>query len=380
MILLLIVLAPNFISLNSKTVHADELSDTILDQMNNIDLSELDKYFDSLGTIPEGKDIYTVVVDLLNGRYDGDYDSIIQYLFSTLLVKIKDMLPTMVALVAIAIFCGVMQNLRSGFSSEGVSDVIFFACFSCVVLMLSKSVIGFYNETKSTIENLSSLSAATSPIILTLMTAVGANVSASVYTPTVAFLAGTIMNLALTVLLPMIGTIAIFSTVSSLTGNLNLTKFADCANSIVKWIIGITITVFTLFMSVQGITSATFDGVSIKAAKYTISNSIPIVGGLLRDGFDIVVAGSVLIKNAVGVSVIIALFYTIVAPITGMIAFSLLLKIVCAVSESVSDARISNVCNVMSKFVTYLIAITLMVGLMFFIIVLLMIFSANAFV
>jgi hypothetical protein len=54
-------------------------------------------------------------------------------------------------------------------------------------------------------------------------------------------------------------------------------------------------------MTVQGITSASIDGISIRATKYAISNSIPIVGGFLRDGFDIVIAGSVLIKNAVGI-------------------------------------------------------------------------------
>lgn len=50
--------------------------------------------------------------------------------------------------------------------------------------------------------------------------------------------------------------------------------------------IGLSITIFTFFMSAQGLSSAVIDGVSFRAAKYAITNSIPIVGGFLKDGFD----------------------------------------------------------------------------------------------
>ena len=111
-----------------------------------------------------------------------------------------------------------------------------------------------------------------------------------------------------------------------------------------------------------------------------MSNSIPIVGGLLRDGFDIVVAGSVLIKNSVGVVCIIGILYYVISPVIYIATFSLLLKIITAIIQPITDDRITSFCTSVSKGISYLNACILVVGLMFFIIVLLMIISANAFI
>ena len=166
---------------------------------------------------------------------------------------------------------------------------------------------------------------------------------------------------------------------TSFSNTIRLTKFSELTVSTIKLIIGLTVTVFGVFLSVQGITSATFDGISIKATKYAISNSVPLVGGLLKDGFDMVIAGSVLIKNAVGIMSLIALLFTLLNPVLYLWAFSFLLKVVSAITEPITDVRISSFFMSMSKTVTYLTVILLAVGLMFFITIMLLIMSANAF-
>ncbi len=219
-----------------------------------------------------------------------------------------------------------------------------------------------------------------SPIIITLMVAVGGNVSASVYKPSVAFLSSGIINVFMYAVIPLISFMTIFNIANNFSSSIKLGKFSDFFASTIKWIIGIVITIFTMFLSVQGITCANFDGISVKAAKYAISNSIPLVGGFLKDGFDLVVAGSVLIKQSVGFAVLFALFILVFSPVINMVAFSLLLKLVSSIIEPISDVRISNFCMGLSKTVSYLIASILSVGFMVFITVLLMIFSANAFI
>ena len=92
-----------------------------------------------------------------------------------------------------------------------------------------------------------------------------------------------------------------------------------------------------------------------------------------------ILAGSVLIKNAVGIAVVVALFYMILSPVLNLAVFSLLLKLTAALVEPISDSRIANFCVSMSKTVTYLTVTLLAVGFMLFVTVLLMIFSANAF-
>ncbi|MBQ8426623.1 MAG: hypothetical protein IJX16_02550, partial [Clostridia bacterium] len=68
------------------------------------------------------------------------------------------------------------------------------------------------------------------------------------------------------------------------------------------------------------------------------------------------------------------------SPIIYIAVFSMLLKFTAAITENVSDVRISNFCTSMSKCVSYLCASIVMVGFMFLIMIILMILSANAFI
>ena len=73
-----------------------------------------------------------------------------------------------------------------------------------------------------------------------------------------------------------------------------------------------------------------------------------------------------------------ALFVCILSPVIKIAVFSLLLKLVAAVTESISDSQISDLCSCLSKSLSYLNVLILLSGFMMFILILLMIFSANA--
>lgn len=359
-------------------VKADSLKDTIENQLGNLDLSEIEDYFNNIESKPDVS-YYSYILKMLNGEYELNFNSIFDYFLCVFFNQVIETLPLFLSIIAISIFCGLLQNFKSSFLSENTSEIIFFICFIVVIMLLSSEIITIYNNAKNTIENISKLTQIMSPIILTLMIASGGTISASIYKPTVAFLSGGAISIFLNVVIPLVGIMILFSVVSNFSTSIKLNKFIDCASSIIKWVIGLTVTIFGIFISVNGIASATHDGISIRAAKYAITNTIPIVGGFIKDGFDLIVAGSVLIKNTIGISVVFVLFFTLLSPIIYIAVFSLLLKFTAAITENVSDVRISNFCTSMSKCITYLCASIVMVGFMFLITIILMILSANAF-
>ena len=365
---------------NNGVVWADELSDSIRDQLQSIDFSELNDFLEGIPEVSNQYDFFSMVSSSLNGEYVSDYNSILDYFINLFFSGICKVVPIFISILAISIFCGIMQNSRSSFAEESVSNVTFWVCFLSIILLLSTTLIGFWDTIKNAIENIAKFSEIMSPIMLSLMVAAGGNVSASMYSPTVAFLSSGIINVVLTIVLPLIGVVTIFSIISNFSSAVKINKLIEFIYGVIKWILGITVTVFTLFLSVNGISGASHDGVTMKLAKYTISNSIPIVGGFLRDGFDVVVAGSVLIKNAIGIGGIFILFYIIIAPTLSLAAFSLMIKLVAGLIEPVTDPRLSSLCMSISKCISYLNACLLSVGFMFFITILLMTFSVNAFI
>ena len=363
---------------NFEMVYADSLSENIEEQLNKIDFGELENFFNSI--VSTDIDFYTYVNKLLKGEYSVDYNSIITYAVNTFFSGVLDKLPIFISVIAISILCGITQGAKNNGLTDSVSEITFFVCILGVILLLSTEIFSLYKNIEIIIKNIAKLSEIMSPIIITLMLAVGGNVSASVYKPTVAFLTNGIINVVLCVVLPLIGMMTALNITSSFSSNIKLSKFSDFITSAIKWIIGLIATIFGMFLTVQGITSAHFDGISIKAAKYAISNSIPIVGGFIKDGFDLVVAGSIIIKNSIGVAVIFLLFYMLISPILHLAVISLLLRLTAAIIEPICDSRISNFCVAMSKTTTYLTASLFLVGLMFFLTVLLMTFSASSFV
>ncbi len=378
LILILLICLSSFNSTN--IVYADALSDNINDQMQNLDLIKFEEFFNNICNLPDGTTFFGYVNGLLEGRYNLNFNNIFSYLLNSIFHSCKEFVPTFVSIVAISLFCNLMQKIKGDFVNESVGEVIIFVCLMSIIMLLTSQIISLWQNTKNIIENIAKLTEIMSPIILTLMVASGGNVSASVYKPVVAFLSNGVVSVFLYAIIPLVGIMLVFNIISSFSNTIKFDKYIGLSSGVIKWIIGLIITIFTIFLSVQGITSATFDGITIKATKYAISNSVPLVGGFIRDGFDLVVAGSVLIKNVMGITGVFALFYMILSPVLQILAFSFLLKLVSAIIQPIADKKITCFCEGMSKCVSYLNVAIISVGFMLFITILLITFSANAFI
>ena len=366
-----------------KTVNAESLEENIDEQLENLDLSGIESYLDSLSE--EERSIFangflSVVSDILNGKVSYTAEDVLQAFFRSMTEEFRSLIPHFAIILAIALLCTFVSSARANFLSESIKELIFYVCISAVIVILAADFGALVENSKNTIQKLTNLSQIMMPVIITLMIAGGGNVSAALYKPAVAFLTNGISNIFLNILIPIVGLIVVFSFLSSLSSSLKLGNAQNFLNSLIKWIIGLSVTVFAFFMSAQGLSSAVTDGISFRAAKYAITNSIPLVGGLLKDGFDLIVAGSVLIKNAIGLSSVFLLFSVLLQPVIHLLVFQLALKLFAALIEPIGSERIAATLVSVSKAVSYLLAIVLAVGLMMFISFLLLILSANAFI
>ena len=376
-ILLLIPLIIFVAFTNLKTVKAETLNDNIEKQLENIDFSELSDFFQNNG---QEDAFYNNLNSLLKGEYEFSFDGIKNYIINSFISNFKNLTPIFLTVLGIVLICEIFNAIKGNLLSKQTTEIVNLVCVLSVFSLVVVEVIKVFKNTIIIIENIAKLTEIMSPIILTLMIATGGSVSANIYKPTVSFLSTGIVYVFSKILLPIVGLIFIFSILSAISTSIKVDKLSDACSSAFKWIIGIVITIFTVFLSIQGLSSATFDGISFKAAKYAISNSIPIVGGLIKDGFDLVIAGSLLIKNAVGLSSLFCFFYIVISPLLYIFCLSFLLKFFAGVIELFSDVTIPNLLIKCSKTLSHLTAIILVTSLMFFITILLIIISANSFI
>lgn len=378
-ILLLIVCFFLVYTSSINIVQAKTLNENISEQLEQLNIKELENYLNDISKNNLNYSFKDVLSLIIRGDY-SQFFSFKNYFLSLISTNIHKYMPSMIIIVAISILVCIIHGYKGSFASEGVSKIISFVSLLTIILLLFNSFISIFQNTKNTIETLVKTCEIMSPIIATLMVATGGTVTASLYKPTTLIYTNLSINVFCSTVLPILGLILVLGIISRFSSEIKLLGVIDFLFSIVKWVIGIAITCYGLFVSIQGITSSVFDGVSIKAAKYAIGNSIPIVGGFLKDGFDLVVASSIIIKNSIGFSCILILFAYVLAPFFETLVLMLLLKFVGGITNIFSDTEVFGLCSFLSKTLTYLNAILLLTGFMTFINVFIAILSSTAFV
>ena len=356
----------------------EELNKDINDQLNNFDFSGLDEELNKQNKY-NGLPFIERVKKIINGEINLDYNSFISYILNLLFDEILSIVPLICLIISVGIICSLVSQIGGAGSKNSVSTVVYFVCFSVIVVLIFKSALGLITMTKQTLSSISNQIQLIFPILLTLITTLGGSVTASIYQPAMSVLSTVISELFLSILMPIFILSFVFSIMGNISPNIRLKKFEKFFSSLFKWVIGTVFTLFVSFITIQGITAITADNVSIKTAKFALKSYIPILGGYLSDGVSLILASTVLVKNGVGATGLIMLFSTILSPVFKILIFMLGLKLVAAILEPLTEKRISDFVYSVSKSLSMLIACVLGMGFMYLISVGLIMCSANIF-
>ena len=353
----------------------EQLQTQVQELLDALDTQELQEYLDSLAQFG-GQDIKDTLASVISGDFTLDYGSLWQSALSLLFEEGRTMLPAFAVVLAAALLCGILNSAKNGFLQSTMSDIMNFAAYisvGAVVLAVLTSVLqtGF-----SAMQSMQRQMEIVYPILLTLMAASGGSVSAGVFRPAVAFLSSAVCELFTSVVLPTSVVVIVLAFVGNLSPDVRTEKLGDLFKSINKWLIGLTLGLLTLFLTVQGLSSAQYDGLSLRAIKYLVSGSVPIVGGFLSGGVDLVLAGSALIKNALGSFAVFLLFGALLRPVLLFAAFQLFLRL-CAAATEPAGGKISAFLSRLAADSGFFLAGLLCVAFLYFLTLVLLVCSTG---
>ena len=353
-----------------------ELEESIQEQLEGLDLADLEKYLSTLNEF-SGESIEERLLAYIQGA-EFDYEHFWKELAKVFFAKVADVLPSFAVITAVTLLSGLISTLKSGSNQKTASEMIFMITYAAALIPLIAVLTQCFRSARDSVGEMRTQMQIVYPLMLTLMSASGSAISAAVCRPAVAFFGTTIVSVIDTVVFPFTITIIVLSMAGNLTNELKIGKFTAFFKSINKWLIGICVSVFGIFFTLQGITSATYDGVVRRAAKYAIGNGIPIVGGFLSGGFDLAVAGSVLIKNSLGSMSIFLMLSVLFEPIILLISVNVLLRLVAAITQPFGDSRISNFLGETAENLQYCTAGVLFTAFLYFLSIVLMVYSTEA--
>ena len=199
---------------------------------------------------------------------------------------------------------------------------------------------------------------------MTLTVACGATNSSLTVTPAALFVSDTVIVLIKNIFFPIMVFMFVASIVSNINKSIKLKNIFGFLSAFMKWAIGLFTVVFSLFLGLNGLNSGYLDGLGYKTAKYALGTTLPLVGNIVGDGMNMIIASAAIIKNAFGALAVLIVFSVAVIPIIEIIVLTLVLKLIAAVTEPFSDGRtgefISGGISVINFIIAALVIVTFM--------------------
>ena len=361
----------------------EELSENIANLLNDLDLSELQQYLDQNGDsylFNFGNTAKEIVEYLINGNLGSEYGGFLNELFSIIFKDVINLVPAFATVTAVALLSAVVSAAEGSILGKSSAKIVHLACYSLIILILSSMLIGVVGGCTDCIDNVKKQIEIITPILATLTVLTGGTSSAAIYQPSAVFLSGGAVEIVSCFIFPATVGVVVLNFMSRFNPQMSFSGVTALLKSLMKWVIGITVTVFSIFITAQSSASSLFDGIIFKATKYVVSNSVPIVGNFLSSGFDMLSSAGLLIKSSVGVCGIILLLFEIIKPIITLISFSIILKIVGAIVQPIGENVLYGLLSDLSKDIEYFIAGLLTVAFMYSLVIMLIINSANSFI
>lgn len=142
-------------------------------------------------------------------------------------------------------------------------------------------------------------------------------------------------------LIPMTYAFIAASAIHAAVGNDGLKRLAKTMKGLVTGVLTFVMLAFTGYLTLSGAIAGTADAVSIKTAKFAISGAVPVVGGVLSDAAESVIASAGLLRNAVGIFGTLVILGFCLAPFLRMGIHYLVYKLTAALTATLWEGRLN---------------------------------------
>lgn len=338
----------------------ESIADKIYDGLNT---AEIEKYLaDLIPPFASGGSLKDFIKNMINGESEN-YETLFDYLLSLATSGFREQLPAFVSLFVLIVFSSLLK-LFAPSDKSGAGELAGYAIFTAIICIVAGVVYGTIAKAESTLDKLSGFIEAVYPIVMTLTVACGATNSSLTVTPAALFVSDTVIVLIKNVFFPIMVFMFVASIVSNINKSIKLKNIFGFLSAFMKWAIGLFTVVFSLFLGLNGLNSGYLDGLGYKTAKYALGTTLPLVGNIVGDGMNMIIASAAIIKNAFGALAVLIVFSVAVIPIIEIIVLTLVLKLIAAVTEPFSDGRtgefISGGISVINFIIAALVIVTFM--------------------
>lgn len=355
---------------SSTHAQTNDISEEISYELEKYDFQSFDAFF---GKLPvEIRDTLGESVEDMIEKYaykgtdesvESVFDKIKNIFVSAVL---KNMVPIS-KILAVGILSGLALSITAKDKSENSENAVGLICMGICILIIFRELADVIQSAAVSVISLNEFSQASMPVLSMLIASAGSVGTSGMLSPLSAFLNGFVVNMFKNTVLPLTLAMVAVSVINTMSNDGNLNNLLKLIKTALKWIIGLTFTVYMGMLSVQGIAAYNADSAAVKSVKFALDKSVPIVGSVVSGTLSTVVSCVGMIKNAAGISAVVIAAFNLLVPLLNIGGMTFALRMGAALCETVSDKRISKLLSSLADVCNYLFASVVSVGIMFMI-------------
>lgn len=248
-------------------------------------------------------------------------------------------LATALKLAAVVLLCSLAESAKAG-EGDGLQAVTIAGALAITALTMTDmaTMIGLGRDTLGKMEGFSSVLL---PTVAVLTAATGSVAGAAARQGAAILFSQLLLTATDRILVPLVYAYVAVSCAQAAVDNPGLKKTAELLKGTVTFLLTGLLLAFVGYLTASGAIAGTADAAAIKAAKMAISRAIPVVGGILADASETVLAGAGVLRGTVGVVGLLVVLAICLTPFLRLGLQYLVYKAAAALCATVAQPKLS---------------------------------------
>lgn len=329
----------------------DELSldetETAEELLKEINLADVQKMLDDF----MGADSFSMkeaLIKLTRGERAFSKEAVQEFVYRFFFYQLDQEKELFVKLILLILLSAVFTSFAEVFENNQIGDISFFVVYLLFFTILMDSFSKMSSSLEKTISWMTEMMKGLAPAYYMTVCATSGAASAVVFYEGVLLMVWGIQWLLLTVLLPASGMYVLLQLVNSLSREEMLGKMAELLNTAVSWGLKSLLAAVVGLQIIRNLVAPVMDSVK-RGLLSKAAGALPGVGNAVNMVTELVVTSAVLVRNCLGVVILVVFVLIGAGPMLHYGILSLLYRLLAAVAQPVSDRRMVRALGTMGE-------------------------------
>lgn len=329
----------------------DELSldetETAEELLKEINLADVQKMLDDF----MGADSFSMkeaLIKLTRGERAFSKEAVQEFVYRFFFYQLDQEKELFVKLILLILLSAVLTSFAEIFENNQIGDISFFVVYLLFFTILMDSFSKMSSSLEKTISWMTEMMKGLAPAYYMTVCAASGAASAVVFYEGVLLMVWGIQWLLLTVLLPASGMYVLLQLVNSLSREEMLGKMAELLNTAVSWGLKSLLAAVVGLQIIRNLVAPVMDSVK-RGLLSKAAGALPGVGNAVNMVTELVVTSAVLVRNCLGVVILVVFVLIGAGPMLHYGILSLLYRLLAAVAQPVSDRRMVRALGTMGE-------------------------------